>query len=235
MTSFNPDIYWTIASFLGIALTAIVGYRQWYNKKHNIQEVKKTPSKLSQKFRDSYIYLVFVERVKLRPNSAIPYMIAFPSIFWVLMLINLNYVNPILTLDQMQTDEGIVKHIHISKRGNGDSLVLVRENGEVVRYATNANSSEKTMLEGKAVKIWFQHKWKILWFHDYIYEIEVGSKRMKEYIKNSYIRKILRKKEAPSDIIFWLSTAFIFLSWTWFLNYKEKPIHKLNREKKEQQ
>ena len=147
-----------------------------------------------------------------------------------------DYYEPVLKLEQMQTDVGIVQKINLAYRGS-DTLKLLRDDGSIVKYYLGSSKKSKKLLEGKKVKIYYQNVFALFYFKDDVKAIELDKEIVKthnglNYQNWGYPYRLQTQQEAPADIIFWAIYNFIFLLWMFYFNYKEKPIHRLNRIRK---
>ena len=240
-------IFWTLLPIIAWFLIGKDIYRDWYNKKHGIVEKKIKGKQLSKyklirMWQESYLYLVFVERNNRAFSQFIYVLTLIP--FLIIIIIIIEILTPIIPLKDLPTDEGIA-HVYINTtgRGTGDKLILYKgENNEIkTKYNTGASDEWKRKIDGKRVKIWYQHQWRLFWFEKRLKRLELDGTPLTittEEGKKIEVDNYSYQGERI-NIKWWLLPQLkipsiflgLFLLWIFFLNYKEKPIHRLNRMK----
>lgn len=83
----NDNFFLENITYIALVIIAILTYKRWYNKKHGMEE--KQEETKPTKFNQSYLYKVFVERVKDRPSTHYFVFIFFVSFFIVFIVVNL--------------------------------------------------------------------------------------------------------------------------------------------------
>ena len=232
------EIFWIIAPILGVILV-FIGYGAKKDEEKKAREdttPKKEGKRINQKDLNffQYLHLVYFIRAGLRPASTFMFLLFGFLPGMGIYGACVDYFTPLLKFEEYQTDVGIVKQVNIAKRGR-DSLWLEREDGSLKKYYIGIDSrkKEKELLEDKKIKIYYQNKWHVLHFEDGIYIVEMDGKIVKgKRFIDDYDKLVQLEKEEINDVIFWSIWNGIFLLWMFYFNYKEKPIHRLNRIRK---
>jgi len=222
-----------VLPFVAVYLTARVIYER-YKIKKNGGKIK--VSKLRQYWLDSYLRLIFVERVNLRPSIItvifyIPllFTIVFGPLSFLVYLQGFSY--PDLPLKKMETMNGTIKSITL-RRKMTDLLVLTAENGKDVSFSIRAYKDELKTLPNKEVKIWYQTGWSSVFsIDDIIKEITIKNKSIRPY-PYKYDGALNSREGLDTFIKYCFYIGLISGLIIWFPNRKELPIHRLNRMKR---
>jgi len=235
------ELFWIVVPILGL-FAGYVTYAVKVGEKKKAKEKNEPKGKEGKRIKQSelgffaYLYFVFITRAALRPASRLLFFLfgfMWGGIFTYINVID--YFNPVLKLEEMQTDIGIIKKINIPYRGSRN-MILLHEDGTTARYTVGWTPKERDIFFshiGKKVKVYYQNEWETFWFDDGVYTVEADGIIIKgERFKYNYQKRLDGKRESLSDIIFWSIYNLIFLLWMFYFNYKEKPIHRLNRIRK---
>lgn len=222
----GQDLFWNILLFLTLWIISIVSCRNWCKCKQNLGKEKNLSCKLGQRLKNSYIYLIFIERALLRPSSAIPYLfLLFPTLIMILLYL-FQVMNPTYKLNNMSIETGYVKKLNI-EQDRADSLLLLKESGETEKYYLGFNKKRQGVLGNSRtkIKVWYQNILGVIPYR-YVKAIEIDNKILWEDKLEADIY------EASVKLWFWIAIAFFLLFWVWYLNKKELSIHRLNRMKR---
>jgi hypothetical protein len=190
--------------------------------------------KLIRMWQESYLYLVFVER----NNRAFSQFIYVLTLIPFLIII-IEILTPIIPLKDLPTDEGIAHVLNKKGKGTTDMLILYKENNKIkAQYHFSVVDNVKEQLDGKWIKIWYQKHWGSYWFINSVKRIEYQGEPFVKSFDGKFLYNYAYQGERVSyklGLLPFLGIGFlilgVFLLWIFFLNYKEKPIHRLNRMK----
>lgn len=247
------EIFWVIAPAFGIWAGFILAYTKYQEKKQKkekeeftrkCEELKRVNQSKLGFFR--YLYFVYFIRSKLRPLSTFCFWILdfgfLPGFIFLPGNIR-DYYEPVLKLEEMKTDVGIVQKIHLAYRGS-DSLELLRDDGSIAKYSFVGFKKKNELIKGKKIKIYYKNLFSLFYFQNHIYNIKLNNNFISgtgkiiskdnedNYINGGYLYNLQKQQNAPTHIIFWSIYNLIFLLWMFYFNYKEKPIHRLHRIRK---
>ncbi len=190
------EFFWIVLPFITIFLIGRIVYDN-YKSKYK----EKKASKLRQYWLDSYIRLIFVERVNLRPITGVWLIPLFFSVILgvATFVITLEYlVYPALPLKEMQTENGIIKSVILRKKMQ-DLLILTTEDGNDKTFVYTAFKGEVNTLANQRVKVWYSRGWNTAFSTgDIIYEITKDKKTVRNFSYSFYKRiEIQNRKERP--------------------------------------
>lgn len=197
-------------------------------------------------WKQTYVWQVFFRRSRYRPvASAFPWIIfILPSMFMVLFYsIGLFQGHP-LRLDEMNQLSGVVTKVHRGKgKGSFDYIRVKDDSGNEDNYRVYSFLNEAQVEEyrralqdeNKKITIWYQNR-SYLWEHyKEVMQVEVNNQALivngiqqKQY---NYQANIERYSSYLPNLLWWLKYSLLGWLWLWFLNKKELPIHRLNKEK----
>ncbi len=201
-------------------------------------------------WQQTYLWEVFFRRSRYRPvASSFPWLIfIIPSMFMVfsysIVLSSIAINGKAKTLEEMNKVSGIVTKVHRGQGKGSYDYIRVKDdsgNEETYRlccfyYNEEAEEFKKKIQDTKTkVDIWYQDEW-FLESRKEINEFKVDGEFVK--LENGNIIKeydyewfIQRDKNAFPNLLWWLNYSIFGWVWLWFLNRKELPIHRLNKEK----
>ncbi len=105
----------------------------------------------------------------------------------------LDYLTPVLDLEEMDVRSGVVKEVRQALRtGCGDVLVLQTEDGEEVKYDVCLDKTEGSEVANRPVTVWSQRKLSMFGYLDHIYHLQMGKRLMVNY-RPTKKRRIARK------------------------------------------
>lgn len=202
-------------------------------------------------WQQTYIWQVFFRRSRYRPiASAFPWLIfILPSIFMVFLysiwLIDTAINGKAKTLEEMNQVSGIVTKIYNSEGKAKDYIVVKDDNGKEEKYrqyrlflSDEEVEEFKQNIQGKKANIWYQKQWSLshLLGYKHLYEFKVNNEFIKLQNgrliqKYDYEFFINQDKNTFPNLLWWLNYSIFGWVWLWFLNRKELPIHRLNKEK----
>ena len=197
-------------------------------------------------WQQTYIWQVFFRRSRYRPiASSFPWLIfIFPSIFMVFFYsIGLSQGKP-LKLEEMNKVSGIVTDVHRGQGKGSYDYIRVKDdsgNEDIYRVYSFLNEAQveeyRLALQGedKKITIWYQER-RYLWEKYKVKkQIKVNNQfliinniQQKEY---DYQANIEGYNSYFPNLLWWLNYSIFGWVWLWFLNRKELPIHRLNKEK----
>ena len=203
-------------------------------------------------WQQTYIWQVFFRRSRYRPiASSFPWLIfIFPSIFMVFLysvwLVDTAINGKAKTLEETNQISGIVTEVYNNK-GKGEDYIRVKDdsgNEEIYSFPIifmsdeEAEEFKKKIQDTKTkVDIWYQEWWSMNTYSSKrIWELKVDGEFVKLQSGNlikeyEYERFAKLDKTNFPNLLWWLNYSIFGWVWLWFLNRKELPIHRLNKEK----
>ena len=200
-------------------------------------------------WKQTYVWQVFFRRSRYRPvASAFPWIIfIIPSMFMVFLYsVGLfgTFINGgTKTLDEMNQISGVVTKVHRGKgKGSFDYIRIKDDSGneETYRlccfnYDEEAEEFKQKVQDTKArVDIWYQDIW-FLESYKKLWELKSNGEylTLNNNIKFDYDYEDFNNhyKNFFPNLLWWLKYSLLGWLWVWFLNKKELPIHRLNKEK----
>ena len=242
------NLFFQILPFLAIVSIFIGWLQNRRDKKLGIEKEEK-PSRLKLWFKKTYLYKIFVERASLRPiSSAFLYAIfVVPACFICLFGVVFLNIKPPVQLKDIKPISGYITKVVWIQAGRGsDYIRLKRQNGNETTYLIHMDKNlYETLTQIKnrrnLVYVYPYHRYYInLIGTKHIVDIKYNNKFLKGYFKENISKKDNSKKRLNITNIynffystwFGLKIALVGLFFIFLLNYKEKPIHRLNRMKK---
>lgn len=227
----TDNFFLEFITYIALIIIAISTYKKWYNKKYrieNIQEANK-PTKLNQ----NYLYKVFIDRANVRPSSYIFVFSAFIAMFALIMLYMLNWMNPILKLDELEQVTGTVKKINTPHKGFKTlTLQLDNKKERNFKLVSIAKKNGDQIVLNKRITVYYQHKYSPNGYIDFIYEIKLNNKFIKNYMDFAYVNFIEGRKNSIGYMKFCSYVIVFSVFFLWFINRRELPIHIRNRVKR---
>lgn len=201
-------------------------------------------------WKQTYIWIVFFRRTRYRPiASTFPWLIFLaPAMFMVfaycIFFVSIAINGKAKTLEEMHQVSGVVTKV---KRGQGkgsyDYIRLKDDNGneETYRlccfyYDEEAEEFKRKIQDTQTrVDVWYQDEW-FLESYKEIQELKVNGEFVKLQSGNiireyDYEWFVQRDENAFPNLLWWLNYSLFGWVWLWFLNRKELPIHRLNKQK----
>jgi len=94
----------------------------------------------------------------------------------------LDYLTPVLDLEEMDVRSGVVKEVRQALRtGCGDVLVLQTEDGEEVKYDVCLDKTEGSEVASRPVTVWSQRKQSMFGYLDHIYQLQMDKRLVINY------------------------------------------------------
>lgn len=238
----------SVASYTGLICLWIVVIWQlvdWKKRKRDgtFEYILKDPW-----WKKTYIWQIFFRRAFYRPiASSLPYLLfVIPAIFMVFF-----YLNGLLgiaingkakKLEEMHHISGIVTKIHVGRGKNSYDFIQIKDNNgneDIYRLSQNflhheaEEFKEKIQNTKTRVDIWYQDMW-YLESYKQMWELKVDDEYVKldNKIKFKYDYEwfVQRDKNAITNLLWWLNYSLFGWFWLWFLNRKELPIHRQNKQ-----
>ena len=201
-------------------------------------------------WKQTYIWIVFFRRTRYRPiASTFPWLIFLaPAMFMVfaycIFFVSIAINGKAKTLEEMHQVSGVVTKV---KRGQGkgsyDYIRLKDDNSneETYRlccfyYDEEAEEFKRKIQDTQTrVDVWYQDEW-FLESYKEIQELKVNGEFVKLQSGNiireyDYEWFVQRDENAFPNLLWWLNYSLFGWVWLWFLNRKELPIHRLNKQK----
>ena len=201
-------------------------------------------------WKQTYIWIIFFRRTRYRPiASTFPWLIFLaPAMFMVfaycILFISIAINGKAKTLEEMHQVSGVVTKV---KRGQGkgsyDYIRLKDDNSneETYRlccfyYDEEAEEFKRKIQDTQTrVDVWYQDEW-FLESYKEIQELKVNGEFVKLQSGNiireyDYEWFVQRDENAFPNLLWWLNYSLFGWVWLWFLNRKELPIHRLNKQK----
>lgn len=201
-------------------------------------------------WKQTYIWIIFFRRTRYRPiASTFPWLIFLaPAMFMVfaycIFFISIAINGKAKTLEEMHQVSGVVTKV---KRGQGkgsyDYIRLKDDNSneETYRlccfyYDEEAEEFKRKIQDTQTrVDVWYQDEW-FLESYKEIQELKVNGEFVKLQSGNiireyDYEWFVQRDENAFPNLLWWLNYSLFGWMWLWFLNRKELPIHRLNKQK----
>ncbi len=237
-----------VASWIGLISLLIVSFWNIFDWKKRKKEgtyeiVPKDPW-----WKQTYIWQVFFRRALYRPISTTFAWIIFiiPAMVMVLIYSMGFFKGHPLKLEEMHQVSGIVTKVNRRKgRGSYDYIKVKDDNGNEKTYRLCCfyydeeaeEFRQKIQDTKKRIDIWYE-KDRFLWEKfNRIAEFKVDN----EYItlqgndsigRYNYEYSVEFYNSLVSRIIWWIGYSLFGWVWIWFLNRKELPIHRLNKQKR---
>lgn len=227
------ELFWIILPFL-IPLIIVAGmYRDYKNQ--DVIKVEK-PSWLEKQSFYQYIKLVFYTRPQhYRPSSLIWYYPMVICLFFGVGSFGIHIseaIYPPSPLEKMQTQQGIIESITLRKK-MADLLILRRYDGVREEYAYRTTHDRIPLCVDKNVTVYYSKGFSSLFSIDnQIYQIVTNDTHtILDLFPYDYERALKFKKGAWTftRYLFYIAAFSAFMLWR--ANYKELPIHRLNRMK----
>ena len=201
-------------------------------------------------WKQTYIWIIFFRRTRYRPiASTFPWLIFLaPAMFMVfaycIFFVSIAINGKAKTLEEMHQVSGVVTKV---KRGQGkgsyDYIRLKDDNSneETYRlccfyYDEEAEEFKRKIQDTQTrVDVWYQDEW-FLESYKEIQELKVNGEFVKLQSGNiireyDYEWFVQRDENAFPNLLWWLNYSLFGWVWLWFLNRKELPIHRLNKQK----
>lgn len=198
-------------------------------------------------WKQTYIWIVFFRRSRYRPiASTFPWVIfIIPAMLMILIYSMGFFSGHPLKLQEMNQVSGVVTKI---KRGQGkgsyDYIRLKDDKGneETYRlccfyYEEDAEEfRQKIQYTKKRIDIWYE-KDRFLWEKfNRLKELKVDNEHITLQSNDSigrynYEYSVEFYNSLGSRILWWINYSLFGWMWLWFLNRKELPIHRLNKQK----
>jgi hypothetical protein len=223
------ELFLNIIPFIVIFLISIQIYKQIKNK--NKTEKNNSVLKPSKYKLINYLKAVFLQRGTVKFLSAIwyvPFTIAFVLMVTFIIIGIETLIFPPIPLEKMHTQEGVIESIQLRKKM--DSLLILRtDDNKKLDFSIYTREEEKSVLQNKRVKLWYQRGMSSLYTVDnIIQEITINDQSIRLY-QYSY-EKALKNEARDLKIVVNSFYVLVFSAFMiWVQNIKEKPYHRLAR------
>lgn len=182
----------------------------------------------------------FIERVKNRIVASIfPIMVIIFASILIFINISVSMNGKPLRIEEIKQVTGTV--IKAKKGGKGRDYIILKDNyGNENEYTLNLGNvleDYKNALVGtdKVVTVWFRKESFLFEKFNVVKQIKVNN----EFISingvqveiYNYEKELERYNSIIPNILLCFGFILFGWAWLWFLNRKELPIHRLNREK----
>lgn len=180
---------------------------------------------------NSYLFRVFIERIRYRPSVLFFYVIIFILLFPLNSLVTDYFFNKVSTLDEMYIKIGTINNL--TRYKGISNLHLKDSNGKEYMFYYNFSENDVPKLLNKEVKIYFQELYSMPFVTSsfIIEEIYLDEKYIEDYMEKGYKNSLIFKKKLPTIIGILIFIILINIFMVWKFNHKELPIHRLNRIK----